>query len=252
MLQSARRELAAFLRAKRTSARPDSHGLAARGVRRTPGLRREEVADRAGVSLSWYTYLEQARQVNPSEHTLAGLARALRLSPAEREYMRALVFGRFPGARSVTEAPEILRRVVEQSSTAAYVKSPRWEVLLTNELAEDLFGFGTPGMHYIRWLFGAHARTLIVGWEEFARLNLGIFRADSGPLLREPWAEALTAELSRDHAEFRAWWQHHAIEERRPTAMTIEHRKRGRLVLTWVALADTPGSNCRVLFFQEN
>jgi PAS domain-containing protein len=202
------------------------------------------------VSVSWYTYLEQAREVNPSEHTLAGVSRALRLSPAEREYVHSLVSGRFRGARALTEAPHVLRRVVEHSSTPAYVKSPRWEVLVANDRAEDLFRFGGPGAHYVRWLFGAYARSLITDWAAFARLNLGIFRADTGPLLRELWATTLLTELSREHAEFRSWWRDHAIEERRPTSMTLDHPTRGRLVLVWVALADAPGSNCRVLFYE--
>jgi transcriptional regulator with XRE-family HTH domain len=247
--KAAREELAEFLRTRRMRISPRSAGLATSGSRRTPGLRREEVANIAGVSVSWYTYLEQARDVHPSEHTLAGLARALRLSPAEREYLHALALGRAPGDRPLAIAPEPLRLIVEHSEAPAYVKSPRWDVLATNALAEDLFGFGGSGISYVRWLFGAHARSLIADWATFVRLNLGIFRADTGPLLREPWAEALVVELSREHVEFRDWWRDHLIEERRPTAMTLEHPARGRLSLTWVALADSPGSNCRVLFF---
>jgi transcriptional regulator with XRE-family HTH domain len=248
--KSARHKLASFLRAKRTSTSPESYGLATDGVRRTPGLRREEVANLAGVSSSWYAYLEQAREVSPSEHTLAGVARALRLSPAEREYIRTLVSGHFRGARELTEAPEVLRRIVEQSCAAAYVKSPRWEVLAANERAEELFRFGGSGVHYIRWLFGTYARSLIAGWEEFVRLNLRLFRADIGPHRREAWAEALTAELSREHVEFCSWWRNHTVEERPPTSLTLDHPERGRLALTWVALADAAGSNCRVLFFE--
>jgi transcriptional regulator with XRE-family HTH domain len=220
------------------------------GPRRTPGLRREEVAQLAGISASWYTYLEQGRDVHPSEHAIAGVARALDLSSAERDYLYTLALGLAPRSRAAADAPPALRALVDQArEIPAYVKSPRWDILASNALAEDVFGFGGPGAHYVRWLFGAHARSLIADWDDFVRLNLGIFRSDTGALLGEPWADALVADLSREHAEFRRWWNAHPIEGRRPRAMTLEHPRRGRLALTWVALADSPGSDCRVLFF---
>jgi len=250
VLAAARDELAQFLRTRRAQLSPRDVGLVAVGARRTPGLRREEVAALARISATWYTYLEQGRDVHPSEQTLAAIARALRLSPAERDYLRSLALERVAPLHPANEVPAHLRSLLAHiSDLPAYVKSATWNVLATNAIAEDIFHFGKPGIHYLAWLFGARARKTIVNWAVFARQNLGIFRADTGWRLQEPWGRELVAELSRRHREFRQWWGKHPVDVRRPTSMTLDHAHRGRLSLQWAALADWPGSECRLLLF---
>src|SRR3954471_6353122 len=128
-----RAELGEFLRARREALRPSDVGLPSGGRRRTPGLRREEIALLAGVSVTWYTWLEQGRRINASRDVLLALARALRLDDAERAHMLDLAAAG-TGARPiekperVVEAPDAINRLIMSMEPApAYVLGPRWE-----------------------------------------------------------------------------------------------------------------------------
>src|SRR5438876_7077754 len=143
-----RRELGAFLRSRRARLRPAEVGLADWGVRRVPGLRREEVAQLANVGLTWYTWLEQGRQARPSASVLAAIADALRLDAHEREYLFALARDPEDQARdgedrtgALTPAGVGLDNLVRGFEPApAYAISARFDVLAHNRHARLLFG----------------------------------------------------------------------------------------------------------------
>ena len=136
-----RNELGDFLRSRRERLTPRAAGLPAGRRRRTPGLRREEVAELAGIGVDWYIRLEQGRSVSPSVTTVDALARALRLSKVEHAHLRALT--RNPGRRAFVResVPEAIRRVVESLNQPAYVTGRRWDVLAWNKAAEEVFAF---------------------------------------------------------------------------------------------------------------
>ena len=141
MADRSRNELGDFLRSRRERLTPRAAGLAAGRRRRTPGLRREEVAELAGIGVDWYVRLEQGRSVSPSVATVDALARALRLSKVEHAHLRALT--RNPDRRAFARenVPDAIRRVVENFAQPAYVTGRRWDVLVWNKAAEEIFAF---------------------------------------------------------------------------------------------------------------
>ena len=135
MTLSRQKELADFLRSRRERLTPKAVGLPPAGRRRTPGLRREEVAQLAGIGVDWYVRLEQGRSVSPSAATIDALARALKLSEIEQAHLRALA--QAPDARLFTPetVPETLKAVVESLNQPAYVTGRLWDVLAWNAAA---------------------------------------------------------------------------------------------------------------------
>src|ERR1700761_4790722 len=136
-----RSELGDFLRSRREKLSPKSMGLPSVRRRRTPGLRREEVAELAGIGVDWYIRLEQGRSVSPSVTTIDALARALRLSKAEHAHLRALT--QSAGRRAfVPEAvPGAIRRLIDTLDQPAYLTGRRWDILAWNQAAADVFAF---------------------------------------------------------------------------------------------------------------
>ena len=142
MTASRRTELGDFLRSRREKLRPQAVGLSLQKARRTPGLRREEVAERAGISVDWYTRLEQGRTVTPSASTLEALAQALSLSDVEGAHLRALAHGQPPRTFRREAVPQPLSHLLNGLPQPAYLTGQRWDVLAWNAAAEALFGFG--------------------------------------------------------------------------------------------------------------
>ena len=135
-----RKELAEFLRGRRETIRPDQVGLPVGRGRRTPGLRREEVAMLAGVSLTWYTWLEQGRRINASRDVLLAIGRALRLDEAGQEHLLSLTEPGTVGIDVPTTAPTALERLITALMPApAYVLGPHWEFLAWNDAQERLY-----------------------------------------------------------------------------------------------------------------
>jgi transcriptional regulator with XRE-family HTH domain len=191
-----RKTLGDFLKTRRTCLSPESVGLPKkRGGRRTPGLRREEVAQLAGISVTWYTWLEQGRDVMASEQVLASIAATLRLTTDERNYVFRLARKQAPTdprpiVRTVSPA---LRSVLDGLGTSpAWIVERRWNVLAWNRAACEVFGdlgvmpFGERNI--LRFVFTDETlRRRLVNWETFARSMLATFRASGGEYVDEPW-----------------------------------------------------------------
>src|SRR5580693_9507375 len=142
MPDPSRSEFGNFLRSRRAKLNPKAVGLPIGRRRRTAGLRREEVAELAGIGVDWYIRLEQGRTVSPSVTTIDALARALRLTKAEHAHLRALARDADRRAFSRETVPEPLRRLVENLNQPAYITGRRWDILVWNKAAEDIFAFG--------------------------------------------------------------------------------------------------------------
>jgi transcriptional regulator with XRE-family HTH domain len=214
-----REELADFLRMRRAALQPEDVGLPGGGRRRTPGLRREEVAQLAGVGTTWYTWLEQGRDVRASLDVLEALARALRLDPAERNHLILLGRGEAaPPCKSPAErVSPTLRRLIENlGPNPAYVLGRRWDYLAWNDAAVALLGdfAAIPRAarnHAWQTFTDPARREMFSDWERSSRVLVAKFRGDSARHIGDPEFEALIAALRKTSPDFARAWQRHEV-----------------------------------------
>ena len=249
-----RAQLARFLRDRRGRLDPAACGFAHGGRRRTPGLRREEVAQLAGVSVTWYTWLEQGgrrRMGVPSTDTLDGIAVALRLDRAERDHLYLLAHGRPPPrstlAGSVTVPASVRQLVDALGACPALVRTDdTWDVVAWNRAAVAVFGdyAGVPaaGRNMLRRVFvGGGAKSVMPDWDRDARRVVAAFRggvARAGP---SPAVDALVTELSAASPEFARWWRDdRGVAADAAGTKRLDHPAAGPLSLSYAGL--TPQS----------
>ncbi|WP_159007699.1 helix-turn-helix transcriptional regulator [Bradyrhizobium sp. S69] len=249
-LMARRREAGAFLRSRRGRLAPSEVGLPQGFRRRTPGLRREEVAMLAGVGTTWYTWLEQGREIQPSNEVLSALAEVLRLDRTERHHLFSLYDRptperRLPGEEQVGES---LRHMVDGlAGQPAFVLGWRWDILTWNRAAELVMGpyAGLDGSrpNVLDLLFSDRARRLFVDWENVARRALATFRADCAPYIGDPDFESVVARLTRLNPEFAAWWPQHDVAHRLAGTKRLNHPTVGRMhfAFSMLAVGDRPG-----------
>ena len=225
------RALADFLRTHRARITPST-----RRRRRTPGLRREEVAQLSGISATWYTWMEQGRNVSVSPAVLDRLAKALQLTAAERNYLFEIAGKRDPSmpANESRAAPPDLSDAVAVIRTPAYVLDRLWNAVAWNKAATQLF-VGWLGAdqdrNLLRYIFRASsARRLIGDWEDRARRVLAEFRVDYGKRLDDPAMQSLVDELRRKSAFFAATWNEHLILSREGGERTFDDPIDGKRV----------------------
>jgi transcriptional regulator with XRE-family HTH domain len=239
--QSVRRraELGKFLRTRRARLLPADFDLPAGSRRRTPGLRREELALLAGVGVSWYTWLEQGREINVSTQVLDALARTLRLDRAERWHMyvlaEAVPVAVSTGRCSVTEAiTEILHTL---DPLPAVVINTRFDILAENDAYRDLFRYwhSLPCIHWnTLWcsLTEPTARDQMPQYEESIRYMVARFRAAYARHVGDPDWEEDIRRLTSVSSEFAELWALHEVAEFQPRIRTLLHPHAGPLTLT--------------------
>jgi transcriptional regulator with XRE-family HTH domain len=248
--EARRREFGAFLRIRRERLSPAAVGLPNGFRRRTPGLRRDEVALLAGVGVTWYTWLEQGREVRASPELLSALSDALRLDPAERRHLFALADRPQPEARA--SGPEVvdepIRRLLQSlTGQPAYVLGRRWDILAWNEAAVALFGdyskLEGDARNIMHMVFADKAhRRLLSDWDQLAPAVLATFRADSARYAGDPDFERLIATLTRLSPEFRDWWPKHQVLAPLAGCKRIRHPKAGAMAFEYTSfnLSDRP------------
>ncbi|WP_158852630.1 helix-turn-helix transcriptional regulator [Saccharothrix deserti] len=237
-----RHELAEFLRACRCRLEPERAGLPVHGRRRTPGLRREEVAALAGVSSTWYTRLEQGRNVQASHAVLESLARALQLSAVETAHL--LLLGGFAGTVAVPATPGELdpafRQLVDElEPSPAYVVDRYWDLQAFNASAADWFpGFRqAPARNLFLWVMTAPAaKQWLVDWAEEARSLLGQFRAMATRHPQDTRYQALLAEAIDADPAIGAWWSRHEVRAEAPSEKRVFHPTWGLRTVRRLAL----------------
>ena len=231
-----RAQLAAFLRARRAAISPAELGLPVQR-RRTPGLRREEVALRAGIGLSWYTWLEQGRDITPSPQVLLGLSDALALSAAEQEHLFGLA-GVTPPDLEPPAVDELTSEMVAALLPhVAYVLGPRFDVVAHNSAAElimrDLVTAPPERRNLLLWLFDTDAgwdRTH-PAWQANARANLLDFRSEYDRHADDPAFTGLIEELGQRSDLLRTWWAEHGVQPPEPVRKRLAHPTLGTLSL---------------------
>jgi transcriptional regulator with XRE-family HTH domain len=232
-----RRELGGFLRAHRARLRPQDVGLpAGTGMRRTPGLRREEVAQLSGVGVTWYTWLEQGRSIPASAQVVDALARALRLGPDQHRHLRDLADLPPRPLPTPLRAERLQRYVDAAEPSPAAVYDIHFDYVVWNRaytlVRHDPGAVGEPYRNLLWLLFtDAAIRSWLPRWEGAARAVLGQFRAVAGQRAHDPRFAELIAALSGASPEFREWWADYPVRDFRPATITVEHPAAGPIAL---------------------
>jgi transcriptional regulator with XRE-family HTH domain len=251
-----RKMLADFLKVRRARLSPEDVGLPERHRRRTPGLRREEVAQLAHISPTWYTRLEQGRDVKVSEQVLENIASALRLGSEEREHLFRLA--RKPPPEPLSAAAEVspgVRGLLDSLdlSSPAWVLDWRWNILAWNRAAEEIFGnFGalpSGERNIIRLLFADEGLRRLLNWEEFARSMLAAFRSSYDKYADDPWLARFVEDLRAFSPEFREWWVRHDVRSAPIERVRIERPGVGILELDNLSFRVTSKPDQRLCVF---
>lgn len=230
--------LSCYLKDRRAKLEPAGLGFVG-GRRRTPGLRREEVAQRANISTTWYTWLEQGRGGAPSADVLDRLARALMLTEIEREHLFMLGLGRPPevryqAAEGVT--PRLQRVLDTLELSPAFIKTKTWDVIAWNRAAAlvltDYGALAPERRNILRLMFeDPNVRAAQLDWEGVARFVVAVFRADATRAGATADMQTLASELCQRSAEFEAMWHDHDVRYHGEGTKRLRHPIAGLLAL---------------------
>jgi len=234
-----RAELAQFLRTRRARISPQQVGLPAGTRRRTPGLRREEVAQLAGIGSAWYTWLEQGRAITVSDQVLESLSRVLQLNADERDYLFVLARERPPvDPLPLTEKIDPALQLILDAMAIypALVTNFRWEILGWNQAAYRVLGdfdaMTSRERHILWFLFtDTRYRAMFVDWEKGAQNALALFRASTQRYIGEAWLTELVADLTQVSPIFCEWWSRYDVQEIQTDHKLLNHPLAGLLVL---------------------
>jgi transcriptional regulator with XRE-family HTH domain len=237
-----RRELAAFLRSRRERITPDQVGLPRSGRRRTPGLRREEVAQLAGVGVTWYTWLEQGRDIRASEQVLDAVAGTLRLDRNERSHLFTLAGLAEPAEiRECRAVPEQVHVMLAQLGPfPACVTNARCDVLAFNHAYDAMVGLSERSYEernsLVRCFLDPSARERILDWEESAARMVGQFRAAMAEHMAEPSWKCLVKKLRQESPDFERMWNQHQVNGPENLTKRYLHPRVGLLRLDYTHL----------------
>lgn len=254
---SRRREAGVFLRSRRERLSPADVGLPAGFRRRTPGLRREEVAMLAGVGTTWYTWLEQGRDVQPSSDVLAAVADALHLDAAERQHL--FILHDRPMPHAAVEKPECvdrpLRRMLDSLvAQPALVLGRRWDILAANRAADAVYGpydrlqGDARNMLHLVFADPAHRR-LLVDWETVAKNAIAMFRADYARYVGDADFERLVQGLIRVSPEFAAWWPKREVIQPLAGRKRLDHAVAGRMEFEYSSFGVSDRPDMKLIVF---
>jgi len=239
-MDSRRKELGEFIQMLRNRSQPADFGFASGSRRRTAGLRREEMAQLIGISPTWYTWIEQGREVNVSAEVLDNLAQSLKLTRSERAYLFEMADRRDPqsGNQEDDDAAPVFASLLGEIRIPAYIMGRYWDVLGWNSPAAELFAGWldtprseeAPAPNMLRFVFlRPETRAFLVDWEIRARRITAEFRADCRTRLDEPALLRLIAELSASSKDFERFWKQHDVLERQGGERRFQHPLRGSI-----------------------
>ncbi|MEI9988713.1 MAG: helix-turn-helix transcriptional regulator [Rhizomicrobium sp.] len=251
-----RTQLAEFLRSCRARLSPSAVGLPAAGRRRTPGLRREDVAALAGLSATWYTWLEQGRDVRASDRVLESLSRSLRLSPEERDYLFLLAQHRPAPIRLASEqlVPDTVKRTLDALNVPAEVITPRWDVLYWNAMYARCirdYGLLPPERRNLM-------RILITSpeyqedpeeYETLARRITAKLKVDYSQSDGDPAFDALIEEMSEASPVFRELWRSSEVRGRSEGVHLLKHPQLGGITFEHTSYVVEGAPSLRVVIF---
>jgi transcriptional regulator with XRE-family HTH domain len=247
-------ELGEYLKALRARTRPENVGLPPAGPnRRVPGLRREELAQLAGVSVDYYTRLEQGRHQHPSHSVVEAVATALGLDDAERAHLINLARDRVPARPQAQRVRrELLDLMDGLTGHPAFIIGRRTDVLAANALARaliaDWYAMPARDRNYVRWLvLASEPRSLYPDWATVVAEAVGTLRLDAGRYPDDPATRQLVGELAMKSEDFRRWWADHRVVERSHGTKRMRHPVVGDMEIHYEAM-NLPGDPDQTLF----
>lgn len=233
-----RRELALFLRSRRERLKPVDVGFPAGPRRRSQGLRREEVALLAGLSPSWYAYLEQGKEISPSPEVMNSLARVLGLTEDERRYMFTLTFGQVIDPQPLgaeVSADELIRQFVETADDSpypVYAADQYADLIVWNRAAgewyDDWSQYPPEERNVVRWMLTSPvAKVRLLNWESDTRDAVARLRGEAAKWPGDEKLLRRLAEIGRASPLFRTWWDEHIVQEHRSRIRRFRHPRLG-------------------------
>jgi transcriptional regulator with XRE-family HTH domain len=238
--------LSTFLKAKRALIKPESVGLPAGTRRRTPGLRREEVAQLAGVSTTWYTWLEQGRDIKVSSIVLDCISTALQLNNDERDYLYDLALETKSEMTNQKKnqselSPSLKRILTELTYCPTIITDRHCHIVGWNQAAAHVFldfeQIPNDQRNLIRLVFTRkELKALAVNWEHFAKGFLAIFRTYYGHYLGDEWYNQFIKEMSYSHSEFQDLWQQSQVSKAPEMMIEFRHAKAGKMLFNLTSL----------------
>jgi hypothetical protein len=242
-----RQALRAFLMSRRARLQPADVGLPETRRRRTPGLRREEVAQLAGLSTEWYTLFEMAKDTGVSQRTIDAVAAALRLTPAEQKHLRLLATGALPDVMPAQDVDPTLRAVLDGYNFGpAMLLNVRMDVVAANALAVAIFGnLAAAGGYEGNWLWYLFAHHAMIGeWEAQARELTATFHGSMCEHAKDPEYQALLHRLLESSETFRRFWNEHDVSQLdQVPPLALAHPTFGPLRFTMRVLAQPGATN---------
>lgn len=232
-LLSGPKALGAFLRSQRENTSPAMLGLPVMARRRTRGLRREEVAQLSGISTTWYTWIEQGREIVVSAQTLSNIAAALKMKPAERNYLFRLALQSDPLEEAIPQVEEAVLAAVNQVTAPCYLLDLTWNMLAWNPPAAKLFSGWLdidtqPNM--LQFMFKHPvAQRLVVDWTSRASRIVAELRADAMHYAHNDTLNAFVHRMMQDSPTFHAFWQRHQVIVREGGERIFRHEEQGEL-----------------------
>ncbi len=230
--------LADFLRTRRARLSPEELGLPLWGRRRTPGLRREEVAALAGIGITWYTWLEQGRPITVSVELLERLSQILRLNADERLHLFTLAGQSLPA--QVAQPDFYVRPVLQSLLEAldpcpAHIRNSRWDVLAWNSAESMVTDWeGQPVAErnaLLNHFCNPRMRQILPKWKEDGKMMIALFRLEYARYAHIAAFQELVEQLQGSSKEFRQWWSEHEVQSQRLEPMEFEHPELGQMVL---------------------
>ncbi|MFB7813216.1 helix-turn-helix transcriptional regulator [Paenibacillus chitinolyticus] len=247
--------LSAFLKSQRAKLLPQHMGLPAGTRRRTPGLRREEVAQLAGVSTTWYTWLEQGRDIKVSASVLDNIASALQLTVDERKYLTSLALEASSGIHLLQEelpqiSPSLQKILQELKNCPTIISDRRCTIVGWNEAATRVFldfeKIPPEQRNMISLLFARKEfRRLAVNWEDFVSGFLAIFRAYYGQYFEDEWYNGFLAEMKLTYPEFNRLWEQSKVSSAPEVLIEFRHAKAGKMLFDLTSLQVRGGTDLR-------
>jgi transcriptional regulator with XRE-family HTH domain len=237
--------LSEFLKKHRERLQPNEVGLPSGGRRRTPGLRREEVAQLAGISTTWYTWLEQGREIKVTAQVLNHVATALQLNEEERKYLFMLALDQSApstgGDNSPVIRPAVKLILNELHNYPAIVSDRRCNIVYWNQAAAIVFinfELVPPEERNMIWLLFTRRefKTLAVNWGDFVRGFLALFRSYYGQYVGDTWYKDFIERLTRENPEFRNFWNHNDVSSAPEVFIEFRHSKAGKMLFDLTSL----------------